>query len=167
MKIGIISDTHIKKNTEIIKLLLDKYFSDVDLVIHAGDYSSIEVIDVIRQQKKFIGVWGNVDTDVVKHILNEREIIQIENFKIGVFHGHGQNKTPMERAYDKFDGDNADIIIFGHNHQPTMQRMNKTLMLNPGSLSRKRREPFYSYIILNIENGELDVQLKLVKDIKS
>jgi putative phosphoesterase len=66
----------------------------------------------------------------------------------------------QENAYDKFKDDEVDIIIFGHNHQPAIFTKNKILMLNPGSLTNKRREKWHSFIILDIEKGILDAKIR-------
>ena len=82
-------------------------------------------------------------------------------YKIGVFHGHGENKTTIERAIASFDGEEIDIIIYGHSHQPSIQTKNKTLILNPGSITSKRRERWYSYIVLELMEKGVEVKLCL------
>jgi uncharacterized protein len=163
LKIGIISDTHLDKHPEKILDYLDKCFKDVDLIIHAGDYTNSKVISLIKAHNKFVGVFGNVDKTPVRKLVKEKEIIELCGQRIGIFHGHGEKKTTIERAYDVFsaDADNVNIIIFGHSHQPSISTKNKILMLNPGSLSRKRKEPWFSCIILSLEKNEINAQLQL------
>jgi putative phosphoesterase len=84
------------------------------------------------------------------------------DYKIGIYHGHGDEKTTIERAYEIFKDENVDIIIFGHSHKPAILTKNKILMLNPGSLTSKRAERWFSYIILNLEKEGIDVQIKLI-----
>ena len=69
-------------------------------------------------------------------------------------------KIHLDTAYDKFIDDKVDIIVFGHSHQPLILTKNKVLMINPGSPSYKRREPWYSYVILEIQDKKINVQLK-------
>lgn len=164
MTIGVISDTHLDKHPEKMLYYMEKYFNDVEMIIHAGDYTNSNVIDIIKKHKEFVGVYGNVDGAKVKKLLNEKEIITLEGYKLGIFHGHGDIKNTPERAYDAFINDKPDIIIFGHSHQPSIYTKNKVLMLNPGSLSRKRKEPWFSFIILNIDKGKIDAQLRLFKE---
>ena len=68
MKIGIISDTHLLQDNYKINHILDAYFKDVDIIIHAGDYTSESVIKAIHDYKDFIGVYGNVDNNNVKKL---------------------------------------------------------------------------------------------------
>jgi putative phosphoesterase len=165
LKIGIMSDTHLDKHPEKIVEYLDKCFKDVELIIHAGDYTNSKVIQLIKSHKNFVGVWGNVDKNPVRAVLKEKEIISIEGKKIGIFHGHGDKKTTTERAFEAFKEDNVDIIIFGHSHQPTILTRNKTLLLNPGSLSRKRKEPWFSYIILTINKNAISAEINFFSKI--
>jgi putative phosphoesterase len=64
-----------------------------------------------------------------------------------------------------FKDDKADIIIFGHSHQPIIKTINKTLMLNPGSPISKRRERWFSVIILELEKDYINANLKFFSKI--
>ncbi|EYE87561.1 phosphodiesterase [Fervidicella metallireducens AeB] len=161
MRIAIISDTHFHKNPDKIQSYIEKYFKDVDMIIHAGDYTNPKTVDILKSYKQFIGVWGNVDKDSTKEMLRETEILKINGYKIGIFHGHGKNKTTIERAYDKFKNEKVDIIVFGHSHSPTILTKGKVLMLNPGSLCYKRTERWHSFIIIELEKDGIKAYLKL------
>ncbi|WP_406242717.1 metallophosphoesterase family protein [Tissierella carlieri] len=139
---------------------LDTYFKEVDIIVHSGDYISIEVIEALQKYKNFIGVWGNVDEPEVKNLIKEKEVVTIEGYRIGIFHGHGTISNTLDRAYEKFREDDVDIIIFGHSHQPLVKTKKGILMLNPGSLTNKRQERWYSYIILELNTESIDLQFK-------
>ncbi len=157
MKIGIISDTHVKKDIQSFANLLDTCFKEVDLIIHAGDYINADVIKLLKDYTNFIGVWGNVDESEVKGLVNEKEIISIKDYRIGVFHGHGTSSSTLDRAYEKFKEDEVDIIVFGHSHQPLVKTKNGILIINPGSLTSRRRERWFSYIILELNEQSIDL----------
>lgn len=159
IKIGIISDTHISKDLYKIEELLNKHLKAVDLIIHAGDFKNSKVIDLLENQKKFIGVFGNNDGDLIKERVKEKELINIMGYKIGIYHGHGNAKTTIDRAYEMFKDNKVDIIIFGHSHQPVIKTINKILMLNPGSPTSKRKDRWYSYIILELCKGHINAQI--------
>lgn len=162
MLIGIISDTHMGKHPEKIVELCEKYLNDVELILHAGDYKGSKVVNLLKQQKNFVGVWGNVDDQSVRKILKEKEIIPVEGHRIGLFHGHGDDKDTPERAYDKFKDDNVDIIVFGHSHQAQIFTRNKVLMINPGSPTSRRRERWRSYVLLRLDENGIGVELKFL-----
>lgn len=160
MKIAILSDTHVKKHSDKLFKLIDNLFNETDMIIHAGDYVSSSVVSKLREHKNFIGVWGNNDKGYIRDLLEEKKIISVEGYKIGIYHGHGNCKNTLQRAYDEFNDDRVDIIIFGHSHQPLVLTKNKVLMINPGSPSCKRREVWYSYVILEIKNKHINVEMK-------
>lgn len=161
MKIAILSDTHAKKHNDKLFKLIDALFKETDMIIHAGDYISSSILSKLMEHNRFVGVWGNNDKGCIRDLLKEKIIIPVEGYKIGLYHGHGDSKNTMQRAYDKFANDKVDIIIFGHSHQPQISTKNKILMINPGSPSYKRKEPWYSYVILEIQDKKINVQLKL------
>ena len=161
MKIGIISDTHINKHPDKILDIIDKHLKDVDMLIHAGDYKTARVVGLLKQYKNFTGVYGNVDERQVRELLNETELVDIMGYRMGIFHGHGDGKTTIERAFDKFKNDRVDIIVFGHSHQPGISTMGKVLMLNPGSLTSRRRERWHSYIMLELTKSTINAEIRL------
>ncbi|MFS0646964.1 metallophosphoesterase family protein [Siminovitchia sp. 179-K 8D1 HS] len=147
MKIVVTSDTH---NQNLPQKLISECES-ADLIIHAGDWSSMEVYRTLSSCAKVVGVHGNVDDNEIKEYLAPRDIIQIEGYKIGIVHGHGSKQMTEKRALEAFEGEGMDIIIFGHSHIPMMRYVNKVMLMNPGSPTDKRRMPYYSYGILHID----------------
>ncbi len=160
MRLGIIADTHIKGSLESLEDLV-KELEDCDYILHAGDYTSYEALEVLRRHSGFIGVKGNADCDSVRGALNQKEIIELMGYRLGLIHGDGSKKTTVERALEVFEDEGVDIIIFGHSHQPLIQTKNNVLLLNPGSPTSKRREKYYSYIILEIMASGMEARLCL------
>lgn len=151
MKITVISDTHIPKRA---KKLPDRILYDLqtaDLIIHAGDWQTIEVYHELSQYGKVKGVYGNVDNAEVQAKLPEKLLIELNGHKIGVVHGHGKKLTTERRAQKAFENANVNCIIFGHSHVPVLKKTNGILLFNPGSATDKRRQPNYSYGILTIK----------------
>jgi len=52
MKIGVLSDTHRGGVTKKFREIYDKYLSDKDLILHAGDVVSTEIVDFLSQKDK-------------------------------------------------------------------------------------------------------------------
>ena len=159
MQIAIISDTHLKKNLGQLDVLITE-FQYMDLVVHAGDYGDPWVLTYLQKHFEFIGVWGNTDDTVIKASLPEKLIVQLGTYRVGICHAHGKGKSTTERAYNNFKDEQVDIIIFGHSHQPIISTKNKVLLLNPGSLTNKRKERWFTYIVLSIDH-ELHATLML------
>jgi len=138
---------------------LEKHLSDVDMIIHAGDFKTTETFNLLREYKSFIGVWGNNDPEEIKALLNETEIVELEGYRIGIFHGHGTKGTTIERAYSRFSDIQTDVIIFGHSHQPVITTRQGVLLLNPGSPTCKRRERWFTCIILELSASGISARL--------
>ncbi|MFP3472622.1 metallophosphoesterase family protein, partial [Micrococcus sp. SIMBA_144] len=60
-------------------------------------------------------------------------------------------KTTEKRALEAFEGEDVDVIIFGHSHIPFSRFMKGILLFNPGSPTDKRKLPYYSHGVLTIE----------------
>jgi len=66
--IGVISDTHLRKVTKEFQELYHRYLSDVDALLHAGDFVSREMVSFLLN-KNFHGVCGNMDPPEVRKML--------------------------------------------------------------------------------------------------
>lgn len=161
MKVGVIADTHTNlKNVEKLRLFLENLMNDVDFIIHAGDIKSEEALEILRSFKNIVIVRGNNDNEGELAKLNDREILDLEGYKIGITHGHGTSKSTLDNAIQKFEGEDIDVLIFGHSHKSYVDTKGNTLILNPGSPSRRRKERWYSYIVMDLRENGIDVELK-------
>ncbi len=50
-------------------------------------------------------------------------------------------------------------MLFGHTHLPQVERHENVWVLNPGSPTERRRGPFHSMLLLEIEAGEIRPEL--------
>lgn len=130
MKIGVISDTHAKEPSEELIMLNNTIFRDVDLILHAGDLVSIQVLKAF-QGKNSIAVRGNMDLPDSEGILNQLEIVKVKNFHIGLIHGWGSPSDLETKIRKKFDA--VDVIVYGHTHKPVNHVKEGILFFNPGS----------------------------------
>ena len=165
MKVGVIADTHTTlKNVGKLKAFLENVMNDVDIIIHAGDIKSEEALEVLKNFKNIVIVRGNNDNEGELANLKDKEILNLEGYKIGVTHGDGPCKATLDNALQKFEGEEIDILIFGHSHKSYVDTKGNTLILNPGSPSRRRKERWYSYIVLDLREDGIDVELKYKKE---
>lgn len=158
IKIGIISDTHMPKRAKKFPQELLVGLKGVDLIIHAGDWQTIDVYHELSRYAPVEGVYGNVDDDRIKDKFEKKKIFEFGFVRVGVVHGHGQGKTTEKRVIDTFSDDTVDIIIFGHSHIPIKKFVNRTWIFNPGSPTDKRRQPQYSYGFLEINETEFTLK---------
>ena len=156
MRIGVIADTHIPERAETIPLKALNDLKTCDLILHAGDLVSPEVLTDLRKIAKQVkAVWGNMDPPQVRSQLPEKEFFTLEGVKIGLTHGYGPPLKLINLTASIFKKEKPDIIIFGHSHHPINERKENTLYFNPGSLTDKIFSPYNSYGILEIDSGKI------------
>ena len=148
-RIGVIADTHIPDRVGALHPDILPTFKErgVELIIHAGDISSPDVIRQLEQVALVQAVMGNRDWWRFKN-LSAVKVITIKEVRILITHGHGHffsyiwDKFPywiwgykFERFVKKFSKLNQDfdIVIFGHSHRPENRVLDGRLYFNPGS----------------------------------
>jgi putative phosphoesterase len=151
MKIGVLSDTHSPHPTDALVRIARGAFSDVSLILHAGDLTSMAVLDVFSD-KQVVAVCGNKDRGPITGALPEKQIIHVNGYRIGIVHGWGGPRGIEDRVISCFD--DVHCIVFGHTHKGTNRIHSGILLFNPGSFSGTRflrRNPTAG--ILTIGNG--------------
>lgn len=172
VKIGVISDTHDDiENTEKAINIFNSM--KVDYVFHAGDYIYPGIISLFKKldkETKFYGVRGNNDgelTGITKQFdenknaifLNEFGTLSISSKKIGIYHG-----TNPDLSASLVESQLFDILILGHTHIKRIEKMGKTLVLNPGALNRNffsKKTDDYPSVIIYDEKTKLAEFIKI------
>lgn len=146
MKIFVISDTH-RKLDKVLEVW--KKLTNVDLVIHLGDYEN----DARRLEKlletEVISVKGNMDGS---YSTNDYKVLETEYGKLLLTHGHMENvkMSPLNLIY-KAGELGCKAALFGHTHQAAYEEAGGIYLVNPGSLSQPRDGSNGSYAIINTE----------------
>jgi len=137
MRIGIISDTH-DRLPFIDKAVRKMNEEEVELVLHAGDYSAPFAAYRFKPLKaKMIGVFGNNDAEkeLLRRNFNEIGIeirgrfaeIQVDGLKIALLHGE---ETELLRSL--LNAGSYNVVVYGHTHRSEVKRENGVLAINPG-----------------------------------
>jgi len=137
MKVGIISDTHDRQG--VVAKAADIFGEHkVDYILHAGDIVSADTAKTLAevQGAKFIGVFGNCDREkpflcsLVGSLGGEihGRVFRGEIGGRQIFMTH-KPSTMGEAARSN----NFDLVVYGHTHMRFMQRVGKTLVVNPGT----------------------------------
>ena len=129
MRIGVLSDTHMHSFGQIPQEIIIA-FSNVDLIVHAGDFTTLEVLEEIRQLGEVKAVRGNMDSAELRSMLPQSEVITVSGRKIGITHGSGGPRGIEHRVRGMFG--RVDVIIYGHTHEPKNELIGATLFFNPG-----------------------------------
>ncbi len=147
-RIGVVADTHIPKQAQQLPERLLKQLGEVDFIIHAGDFEDMNTLAELRSIKRVIAVSGNMDSKRVKDQLPNREVLNVDHYKIGIIHGWGDPHTLPKRVLEEFKSDNVNCVIFGHSHQVYNESIDGVLMFNPGSPTDTMYAHFKSFGIL-------------------
>lgn len=158
MKIGVISDTHVSNGIGKLPAALYEGLAGVDMILHAGDIVSMDVIHELAAIAPVEAVAGNMDDWNVASRLPEKKLVKAGKFTIGITHGAGKVTTIEERVLSVFAGDDVDCIVYGHSHNPSVTRHGKVLLVNPGSPTDKRWARINSYAIITVDD-ELTVEI--------
>ena len=96
----------------------------------------------------FVGVIGNNDYYSSWPLRRE---INLEGVRIVMEHGH--NYRFKDDNYIR--SLNADIYLYGHTHVRSFRKVDNTFVFNPGSFTRPRDSYYLSYLLIEIEKGEV------------
>jgi len=147
MILGVISDTHGLLRPNVPSLL-----AGVDLIIHAGDVGSLDVLDALREIAPVFAVRGNVDTEPWCTALPETEVVHAGEIELYVLHDIAQLKFDAKRAGYR-------AVIYGHSHRASIEERDGVLYLNPGAAGPKRFNLSPSLAKVEVRGQALDVSL--------
>jgi uncharacterized protein len=150
-RIGVISDTHIPRHAPRVPDAALDYFADVELILHAGDLSTLAMLDQLSTYVPVEVVQGNVESpEVIATLPLQREIV-VGGCTIGLVHILGERAHYLRNARREFPS--ARVVVFGHSHVPHIEEAPGLLLLNPGSATDRRRQPVCTIARLTIEDG--------------
>ena len=129
VRVGLISDTHGSLPTAVHAAL-----RGVDTILHAGDVCDLDVLAELETIAPVVAVRGNCDFDATARLPH------IANVKIGGVRFlviHSQRDLTRENARVLAG---VQVIVTGHTHVPTIDRIHGVLYVNPGSTQRRHGE---------------------------
>jgi putative phosphoesterase len=131
MRVGVVSDTHGKLRDDVIE-----HFRTVDHILHAGDIGPYSIVEELEKIAPVTAVWGNTDDFEMRFRVPEIGRIELAGRAVVVVHGH-QLGSPTPAKLRAAHAD-ADIIVYGHTHNPLVDREGGALVLNPGAAGTAR-----------------------------
>ena len=159
--IAVTSDTHYGDKTMNMPLLLFEHLKEKkpDLILHAGDITSPELLERLEEFAPTIAVRGNAD-----HLrLPEEKVLDVEDVRIGLLHGHQFFSLNAQFLTLKALDMGADVLVFGHAHRfyhdSYSMHGQRVVLLNPGSPTFPRMES-PGFALLKV-NGE-SIQIKRI-----
>jgi putative phosphoesterase len=165
MRFLVVSDIH--GRYERLSRLLDMH-KGIDALIFLGDgLSDIERADAYNRGFSVISVKGNCDgfSFLGRQNAPEESVVSFEGYKIFLLHGHTRGvKHSLANAIYAAEERGADIMLFGHTHEPIEKylpegedySLSKPLRIfNPGSLGASGDGWGYYGLIDIRDNGVL------------
>lgn len=160
MRLLLIADTHIPKRARDLPAAVWDEVAGADVVVHAGDWIAAEFLDTLESRAaRLVGCWGNNDGPALRARLPERADVTLAGVRFTVVHETGAatgRDARMSRLYP-----DSHVLVFGHSHVPWDTTTATGLrLLNPGSPTDRRRQPFCTYMTARVVDGALaDVAL--------
>jgi uncharacterized protein len=155
-----IADTHVPKRARDLPDSLWYRIETSDVVLHAGDWVDVALLDELEgRAQRVVGVYGNNDHGELRERLPETARVELGGVRFAVVHETGDAKGREQRCAERFP--DVDVLVFGHSHIPWDTTADTGLrLLNPGSPTDRRRQPFPTYLTGTADGGRLlDVAL--------
>ena len=124
--VGVISDTHGLLRPEAMEALRDS-----ELIIHAGDIGSPEIIDALMTIAPVRAVRGNTDRDTWARRVPDSLLVDVGAVAILVVHDVHVLRGALP------DG-RCRAVVSGHSHCPATAHHGGVLLFNPGSAGPRR-----------------------------
>ncbi|MFE0884594.1 metallophosphoesterase family protein [Streptomyces rochei] len=155
MRLLIMSDTHLPKRAKALPEPLLARVPHADVVLHAGDWVDTATLDLLeRLSRRLIGVYGNNDGPGLRARLPEVAYADLGGLRFGVVHETGAAQGRERRCAGRFP--DLDVLVFGHSHIPWDTTADTGLrLLNPGSPTDRRRQPYCTYMTATAADGRL------------
>ncbi|MFD3406649.1 metallophosphoesterase family protein [Kribbella sp. NPDC058693] len=156
MRLVLISDTHLPVRAKKLPESVWEAIERADVVIHAGDWVSVGLLDELEARAtRLIGCWGNNDGPQLRARLPEVARVTLDGLSIAVVHETGSAKGREARCEAAYPG--VDLLVFGHSHIPWDTTSPGGLrLLNPGSPTDRRSQPYCTYQTATITAGRLE-----------
>jgi putative phosphoesterase len=148
--VGVIADTHGLLRPEAIAFL-----KTCDLIIHAGDIGSPDVLESLRVIGPLFAIRGNIDRGIWAEELPDTEILEIEGVYLYLI--HNVDDLELDPAAAGFAA-----VISAHSHHPGSYEKNGVLYFNPGSAGPKRFRLPVSIGRIIIRDGHLDSEIVML-----
>jgi putative phosphoesterase len=156
----LLADTHVPRRARDLPAEVWSAVDAADVVLHAGDWVDVTLLDVLQSRAaRLVGCYGNNDGPALRERLPEVARVELDGLAVAVVHETGQ-AAGRERRCDAAYPD-VDVLVFGHSHIPWDSTTPRGLrLLNPGSPTDRRRQPYCTYMTARTANGQLtDVAL--------
>ena len=160
VRLLLLADTHVPPRARDLPAEVWVEVDRADVVLHAGDWVDVPLLDTLEARaRRLVGVVGNNDGPGLRARLPELARVELGGLRFAVVHETGAAGGRERRCAERFP--DADVLVFGHSHIPWDTVAPTGLrLLNPGSPTDRRRQPYRTYLTATARDGALhDVTL--------
>ena len=158
MRVLVLADTHVPDHAKALPPDVVAALAGVDLILHAGDVTSAELLEQLDRHAPVRAALGNNDgPDVEEWGAKEEVEIDVDGVRIAMVHIAGPRRGRDRRLRRRFP--RAGVIVFGHSHIPVDEEFDGIRLFNPGSPTWKRRQPVPTFGLLEIGAGEVRTRI--------
>lgn len=177
LTLGLVADTHVPDRRRRLHpaLLPALRAAGVSQILHAGDISRPRVLAELAQVAPVLAVRGNRDWFRSDDLPLTR-CLTAGGVRVGLTHGHGGWRVYLadrlrylvmgpqsfeffaERAVAMLP--DAQVVVFGHSHEPMVTQLGNCLVINPGSACCQAlpgRGP--TFALLHIEGKKFEAEI--------
>ena len=149
IRVGVVADTHCPEFLDRLPTRIGELLAGVDLILHAGDISSLETLAELGRIAPVEAVHGDHDRGLN---LPSRRLVEVGGRKIGLVHGNRSRlieepatltgtltlglwwpKAGLYRWLREAFPD-ADAVVYGHTHFADVRREQGAVLFNPGAV---------------------------------
>lgn len=160
MRVAVIADTHGPRFWKSCPPRVAEVLGGADLILHAGDVCTVDVLRELESYAPVYAVLGNNDgPDVANWGTPETLRLELAGVKIGMVHDSGPATGRLNRLRRMFPDD--DLVVFGHSHIPWDEEAEGFRVFNPGSPTDKRRQPQGTVGMMELDRGRI-VSISLI-----
>jgi len=154
VRVVALADTHAPRRWKSCPPRVARHLRQADVILHAGDVCTAEVLDELAQYAPVHAIRGNNDgPDVAAWGAAETAELDLGGLRVAMVHDAGQATGRLRRMRRRFP--DADLVLFGHSHIPLDQSGEGVRIFNPGSPTDRRRQPHGTLGVLRIAGGRL------------
>jgi hypothetical protein len=145
--VGVISDTH-----GLVRPAALGALAGAELIVHAGDVGTPDVLDQLRAVAPVVAVRGNNDRGPWAGELSTTEVVELDGVLLYVLHDVKELDLDPRAAGFR-------AVIAGHSHRPGIEERDGVLFLNPGSAGPRRFTLPITMARLRLRGGALDATI--------
>lgn len=153
VRAAVLADTHLRGGADGLPAAAAAQLATVDVILHAGDVVSRQLLDDLSALAPTHAVLGNNDHELVGQLPARLEL-ELGGVRLAMVHDSGARAGRPNRMRRWFP--EAALVVFGHSHEPVDELgTDGQLLFNPGSPTQRRRQPHPTMGILELGAGAI------------